>query len=120
MTVSNLFSKASTWLPGMVGKSAGGTVSYRRGATSRTVPATASQTLSASNAEGPVRTEVGDGDYLILVSDLAAFGTPQIGDRITDAVGLVFEIQDTNTGDPAWRYTDTTRIEYRIHTKRVA
>lgn len=104
----------------MLASADGADVTYTRGATSRTVPAVAGQTLSGSNSEGPVRTEVGDGDYLILASDLAAFGTPQIGDRITDAVGLVFEIQDTNTGDPAWRYTDTTRIEYRIHTKRVA
>ena len=104
----------------MVASADGADVTYTRGATSRTVPATAGQTLSESNADGPVRTEVGDRDYLILVSSLVvAFATPQIGDRITDAVGLVFEIQDTNTGDPAWRYTDTTRIEYRIHTKRV-
>ncbi len=118
--MSNLFTKASTWLPAMIAGADGADVTYTRGVTSATVPATLGQTVSGSNAEGPVRTEVGDRDYLILVSALAAFSTPQIGDRITDAAGLVFEIQDTNTGDPAWRYTDPTRVEYRIHTMRVA
>lgn len=114
----NLFDKAKTWLPAMLQSAAGSTVSYRRGATSITLTAVIGQTVFSSNVEGAARIERGDRDYLILVADLT-LGVPRIGDRITDANGLVFEVQTPETGEPAWRYSDPERAEYRLHMKRV-
>lgn len=109
------------WLAGMAAAADGNrTVSYRRGATTISVPAILGQIVYRSDLEGsaPVRVELGDRDYMILVADLS-LGVPAIGDRITDG-GLVYEVQTPNTGERHWRYTGPDESEYRIHTKRVS
>ena len=115
----NLFAKANDWLTTQVQAAAGESVTYTRNATSITLTAVVGRTVFASNAEGGARIEFGDRDYLIAAADLT-FGTPREGDRITDAAGLVFEVQEPGTGEPAWRYSDPDRTEFRIHVKRVA
>lgn len=118
--MSGLFDKAFAggWLAQQARSADGNrTVAYTRGATSRTVPAVLGRVAYLSTADGAVRVEVGDRDYLILVADLAAFGAPDIGDRVTDG-GQVYEVQDTNTGEPAWRFSDADRTEWRIHVKK--
>lgn len=117
--MSNLFAKARDWLPGKVQDAAGATVTYARGAQSITLTAVAGRTVFSSNAEGGPRVEFGDRDYLIAVADLT-FGTPRVGDRVTETVGgrvTTFEVQTPDTGEPAWRYSDD--LTYRIHCKRV-
>lgn len=96
------------------------TVAYTRGATSRTVPAVLGRVAYRSTPDGaaPVRVEVGDRDYLILAADMAAFGEPRLGDRVTDG-GVVYELQTPDTGEPAWRFSDADGTEYRLHVKRV-
>lgn len=116
----NLFANANDWLTAQVQAAAGATVTYARGATSLTVTAVVGRTVFSSNADGGPRVEFGDRDYLVAVADLAALVAPRIGDRITDAAGLVFEVQEPNTGEPAWRYSDPDRTEFRVHCKRVS
>lgn len=116
-----LFEKSRTWLPGMTQAAAGVTVTYTRGATSVTLAAVVGQVAYRVDAEGGRRVELGDRDYLILASDLT-FGTPRAGDRVTetiDGAAVTFEAQDTDTGEPCWRWSDPQRTEYRIHVKKV-
>lgn len=109
-----------TWLSGQGQVAGGRTVAYTRGATSVTITAVLGRTLFASNEEGGPRVEFGDRDYLVNVAALAAlgFGEPRVGDRVTDA-GLTFEVQTPDVGEPAWRYSDPGRTDYRLHTKQV-
>lgn len=113
----NLFEKATGWLDTMVKAAAGRTVTYTRGAESITLTAVVGQTSSVSNTEVAVMVQSGDRDYLIAVDDLT-FGEPRSGDRIGES-GLTFEVQEPGTGEPAWRYSDPERTQYRLHTKRV-
>lgn len=95
------------------------TATYTRGATSETVSVLLGQVAYQSIAEGGVRVELGDRDYMIRVADMTTFGTPRIGDRITEA-GVVYEVMTPDNGEPHWRYSGVDRTEYRIHVKRVA
>lgn len=63
----------------------------------------------------------GDRDYLIAVGDLT-LGEPAEGDRIEETiegVACVFECMVPDTGEPAWRYSDSSRTLYRLHMKQV-
>lgn len=117
-----LFDKAfgaGGWLNDQTRKADGDRqVTYTRGATSITVSAVLGRVAYLSTADGGVRVEVGDRDYLIRTADLT-FGEPWVGDRITAADGKVFEVQTPDNGEPAWRYSDPDETEYRIHVKRV-
>lgn len=118
--MSNLFAKAREWLGTAVQEAAGVTVAYTRGVTSITLTAVVGRTVFVSNAEGAPRVQFGERDYLIEVADLT-LGTPKLGDRITetiDGTAVVFEVQEPEAGEPAWRYSDQGRTRYRVHTKR--
>lgn len=116
----NLFEKARNWLPGMVQAAAGETVTYARGAEAITLTAVLGQTTVAGGVEGASRIVVSDRDYLIKVADLT-FGVPAVGDRITATVNgeaVAFTVQDLESGEPAWRYSDPARTTWRIHVKQ--
>jgi hypothetical protein len=71
-----------------------------------------------------MRVNVADRDFLVLVSDFAAAfdnpTTPQIGDRIqVSGETDVYEVLEPATGEPAFRYTDGTNTEFRIHAMKV-
>lgn len=116
----SLFDKLSAWLPAMEQKNAGVSVVYARGADSLALTAAVGNTEFASNMQGGTALIHGERDYLISVADLA-FGEPQIGDKVTEVIGgaaAVFEVMDTDTGEPAWRYSGPDRATWRIHVKR--
>ena len=121
--MSTLFAKLKDWLPGQAKQVAGVSVTYTRGATTRTITALEGRTaFAAQPVEGP-RIEFGDRDYLILATDLAALGEPVLGDRISQAFAgqtEVYEVITPGTGDPAWRWSDPGHTIYRLHTKRVS
>lgn len=54
-------------------------------------------------------------DYLLTASSLN--GPPKAGDRILDGE-RVYEVSDFGS-EPAWRWSDSFRQTYRIHTKEV-
>ena len=117
----NLFQKARSFLPAQEQRAAGETVTYARGAESLTLTAVVGNTVFATNVEGAARISFGDRDYLIGVADLT-LGAPRIGDRVHHVVGgaaLVFEVQDLDGGEPAWRHSDPDRTTWRVHVKRV-
>ncbi len=119
----------------LVGKAAGVSITYTRGATTLTIldtdgAAWVGRTAFVSNQNGAARVEWGDRDYLILASALAGLPaaacideTPvAIGDRITEVVegaSLTFEVMTPGTGEPAARFSDPTRTVVRLHCKQV-
>lgn len=105
---------------------AGETVTYRRGAETATLTAWRGKTAFSRSAPEPGGASLiwGDLDWMIAVEDLVLGDKrtrPREGDRIiaTDADGteIVFEIQPTATGEPAFRYSDPLRLVWRIHVK---
>lgn len=121
--MATLFAKLRDWLPGQAAQAAGVSVTYTRGATSRTVTALVGRTVFSSNLDGGPRIEFGDRDYLIESSEMTAFGDPAIGDRITETLAgsqRVWEVMTPGTGEPAWRWSDPQHTRYRVHTTQVS
>lgn len=119
----NLFAKARDWLGPKLEESAGGTLTLTRGGESTAlVPFVRGQVAFRSEADGGVRVQIGDRDYLVAVSEYVIGGTlvkPENGDQFQETgASEVWEIQDV-PGEPAWRYSDPERTRYRIHVKRV-
>lgn len=121
----NLFEKATTWLPEMVEAAAGITLTITRGVQSTAdVVATVGQVAFRLDSEEGRRIEVGDRDYLISASVYKIGGvavTPRLGDRFQETgASEVWELQDPDTGEPAWRWSDgEQRTVYRLHVKKV-
>ena len=117
----SLFNQLSTWLPAQMKAAAGVSVTYSRpGQTSLTLTAWVGRVAFRSQAKG-VRIEFGDRDYLLKAADLT-YGTPRVGDRITETIGgtsTIFEVQTPDNGEAAWPYSDPARSVYRLHCKRV-
>jgi hypothetical protein len=119
--VSNLFSRARTWIGAKVQAAAGVSVLYVRGETTLPLTVIVGRTAFSSNvADGP-RVSWGERDYLVEAADLTV-GIPALGDRITEVIDgttTVFEIVTPDTGEPAWRWSDQGRTRWRLHVKKV-
>ena len=122
----SLMSRGQDWLNSKLQTAAGVSTVYTRGAYTLNLTPWVGRTVFASNLEGNARIEFGERDYLIPKVDLVLNGAatePAIGDRITETVGgesKVFEIMRPSTGEPAWRWSDSSQTRYRIHVKRVS
>lgn len=123
--MSTLFDKMSTWLPAKVEQAAAVSLTLSRGSQVTTgVTAVVGQVAFRMDADGGQRVQVGDRDYLVRAEEYLIGGeavTPRIGDRYQeDGASDVWELQDPENGEPAWRYSDgETRLVYRLHVKRV-
>jgi hypothetical protein len=116
------------WLADQQAAHAAHAVTYSRGGSSASIPATSARSLweLADAGDGAMRAE--SRDYMIRVSDLRLNGvaiTPAAGDRITESAGsatIVSEVMspDGVGGEPPWRWTNEYQHAFRIHTKRVA
>ena len=108
-------------LPAAAGP-ATGTLTYTRGATAATVSGWAGQE-DRDEAVSPTptaRSTDRERDYMVAVSELAAFGVPQEGDRITETINgaaVVFEVSKRDR-EPCYRYADHARTRFRIHTRK--
>ena len=134
--MATLLDKGQALMTRLLAKSAPVAVTYRRPGppmieieiTKESGAATVGRTVFSSNRIDAARIEFGDRDYLILASVLP-FGEPREGDRIVEQVDdvqypefgkfLIYEIMPTDTGEPAWRWSDPYRQRYRIHVKLV-
>ena len=93
-------------------------VTYSRGGTSETVLATFGQSeFEAKDRQGFVVTHQMD-DFIISVADLSTFGDPVLGDIIVHS-GVTYKVLAPRfpNDEPPFRYTDSYRIAFRIHTK---
>lgn len=95
-------------------------VVYSRGDSSLTVQATRARSQFDVDDGNGAFTRIETHDEIVAVADLIIDGiqaTPKSGDRITDC-DVVYEVHDA--GNEPWRYTDSYRIAFRIHTKSVS
>lgn len=96
-------------------------VTYTRGATVVTLTVWVGRTAFSRLGTEPGPALVwGDRDYLVAAADLVAAGLtePRKGDRVTEAGAGTFEVVPPDTGEPAFRFSDQTRLVYRLHVKR--
>lgn len=119
--MSNLLTAGVAALLTSLKASGGVTVTYTQGATSGTLTAVATQDrLRISDGAGGSFLLHTDASFLVGVADLEAVGVdePAEGDRVTHN-GDTYEVMPLPGGEPPWRYTDATRVIWRIHTRRV-
>lgn len=117
----------ASWLNSMLGKAGAVAITYTRAATTITITeasedATVGREQSTSEREGGPRKEWFDRDYLIRVAALSELGEPQEGDLIAETINgteRLYKIMRPQTGERAWKYSDTEDHCYRVHTKRV-
>lgn len=124
--MANLFAKARDWLPAQVQAAAGVSVTYTRAAGGTiSLEPWVGRTLFSGTVEGGARVQWGDRDYIVRRDELVSGGSeipPALGDRLTEVIGGVsttFEVQNPDTGEPAWRWADAARSMYRLHVKKV-
>ncbi len=113
---------AVAWLAGkLVDTETAVAVTYTRGNTTLPLSATVGRTLFVSNQLNRARAEWGERDYLFRAADLGVLGEPEEGDRIGETIAgvpMTFELMAPG-GEPAWRYSDSQRVQIRAHCKRV-
>lgn len=104
---------------------AGVTIAYLRGGESIELTARVGRSFHTQTDQGGFVTRIEVRDYLLAASELVIGGSqvePAAGDLIQEAVGdttFTYELLPIDN-EREWRYSDTTRTELRIHTKRVA
>lgn len=118
----NRFTTAGTRLAARLKSRVGNSVTYSRlsgtTTTSETITAWRGNEQEQVVTSGVVSSRVDstDRDYLFLATDLA-MGEPRRGDRITDGTE-VFELRPV-AGNPAWRWSDESRLIRRVHASPV-
>ncbi len=122
--MANLLATGATWLASQLKAHASETVQYvRSGETTLSLLATIGQTEFDTEDERGILIKVQSRDFLITTADLD-FGEgavePQLNDVIKETVGSVvhhYEVLPFGSERQLWRYSDTSRLILRIHTK---
>lgn len=120
-----LLEQGTRWLIKQRDQHVAGEVTYRRGDTSVTLPATPGKTVFRLDdlAGGAIR--LVSHDFLIAADNLVLDGLPvqpQRGDLLVQDQGdrrFTHEVLPFADREPAWRYGDPGRTTYRIHTKLI-
>lgn len=122
-----LMANGMAFLSDRLATAAGVTVTYARGPVEATITAVVGdQTANAlrTGQPPPATTNWVDRDYLVAAADLTAadFGEPLVGDRITETINgesVTFELMRQQGGGQPWRWSESDRLTYRLHAKRV-
>lgn len=120
----NLLQKASDWLEDQRTRHATTTVEYVRGGQSTEIAATVGKTTFEVDDGYGVLTRFESRDFLVLAAELMLGGQPVVperGDRIRETQGTTVYIYEVTAPgkEPCWRYSDSFRKTFRIHTKQV-
>jgi hypothetical protein len=98
-------------------------ITYTRKATSATLTGWIGRGLQTNNPSTGLRLEISEREFFLTVEDMvtAGFDKPRKGDRLkVSGEDWVFEVLDPNTmQEPAFRYSDSERTFFRIHTELV-
>ena len=120
--MTDLLETSSAWLDDQRRRFLSRTVTYSRGDTSAEVLVTVGRTIFDVTDAGGFVQQWQSRDFLIATADLAAFGLPERGDRITETQGeqsFVYEVM-APAGETPWRWSNPYRKTLRIHTKQVS
>jgi len=101
---------------------AGENVIYQRGMATVTVRAVRGQTVFRLPDENGIEIRIAMGDYLVEAEKLILGGMavqPQLGDRIVQMDGAVYEVLGPGGGEPEWEWSGPPGLTFRIHTKEV-
>lgn len=110
--------RGANWLRSTLKTHASDEVRIVRGPHSTTAPATIGRTHAERTTADGIVLATRIRAYLIAAVDYRLAGQltePQRGDLIVEADGATFEILPPS-GEPVYRWTDTGRTTYRIHT----
>lgn len=116
--MGDLLQSSSRWLAGMRRAHAAGLALYGRGGQTAQVPVTPGRSGYEVDDGTGLRVQGAVTDFLIDAADLADFGEPQAGDRITFN-GTTYEVMPLG-GEGHWRWSDPYRITMRIHSREIA
>lgn len=103
----------------------GVSITYTRRSTSYALTGWIGRGMQTNAAQTAARVEISDREFFFAVADFATAGiaspaTPQIGDRLTvSGESTTWEVQTPDTGEKAWRYSDSQETIVRLHTKQV-
>ena len=117
----DLLEQSQEWLTSMNRIYRSRQVIYARGALEKEIPALVGKTVFRVDNGYGLFERVEARDYLIEVADLAQFGEPARGDRVKETLNgkvELFEVMAPN-GEDVFRYSDSYRKVFRIHTKHV-
>lgn len=93
-------------------------VVYSRGASTLSVEGAVKKSNGIEPLEQDVKNDlVRAVVWRIGVANLGAMGEPQIGDRITDASGVIHRVESPDDGEWHWRHTDTGQTEFTVFTR---
>lgn len=123
--MSNLLKAGAEWLESQRKTHLTSPVTYSRGSASVSVQATIGRTTFETDRQDGVHIDEQARDYVVTVDDLVLDGVPvepRSGDHIVEdaAPALTYEVMAPEGVEQAWRYSDSHRLAYRIHTKLVA
>ncbi len=116
----DLIANGASWLADQRKAHLSKEIDYVTGATTITVLATIGKTEFEVVGEGGVLERTESRDFLVATADLTS--APARGDQIRETVGstvFVFEVMAPVQSAPPWRWADSQRTAYRIHTRLV-
>lgn len=115
----NMLETAMSWFDSQRKAHMASTVTYRRGADTFEIQASAARsTFEQTDEQGVVLRELATKDWIVSAADMlidAVAIEPRSGDRITDAGGITYQVTSVG-GEPPWRWSDEFRNMMRIHT----
>ncbi len=124
--MANAFVTAQEWIRDQLKSYVPTTVTYRRGGQAATFIAVVGTSLLkiTDTGDGTVKMVRTDRDFIFDTSLLVFGGVatePQVGDAVDetwpDEVTRRYTILSPGGAEPAWRYSDPHRIQFRVHTK---
>ncbi len=113
----DVIASANQWLAGQRRLHLATDVTWSRGGSSATAPATVGRTsFETESATGRVE-RMESRDFIIAIGDLPT--EPKEGDRISEPMGATTYLYEVMApgGTPAVHFADATRTAYRLHTK---
>lgn len=117
----NLFDRANSVLQRVLGDAVGVSVRYRKAGNDHILTGWLGRTLFNTLTQTGNRIEWGELDLLLPAQNF----TPAAGDRVAItltrgdvAYEILCEVKAPGS-DPAWRWSDPQRTQWRIHLKRV-
>ena len=123
--MADILDTAVSWLNGVRKSSMSRLITYGRGTQSVQISATLGSSLLKLDSEFAERIERTEGDVVFSAADLVLSGQatePQRGDWWTTTFAGVtarFEVRGPGN-EPPWRWSDSHRVVYRVHSKQVA